>query len=241
MFAQWVVYAGITSNATPSYAFQLLLMLLPNFAFCCGISLLAQFEQSGEGAQWGNLDVDIDNTAMSQILWMMVFDIGFYTVLGWYLEQIMYDRAFSLTFHCLSFTAFPWLFTVLSLSFHCPFRPKEFGVVQPPWFFAQKSYWTGKASDSHASPAPKQQLAPGFTTEKVEQVSSVLKSQEAAGTCVQLVGLRKCFSGPAGVKTAVNDLTLSMYEGQIFALLGHNGAGKTTTIGMLTGMLAPTR
>lgn len=28
-----------------------------------------------------------------------------------------------------------------------------------------------------------------------------------------------------------------MYEGQIFALLGHNGAGKTTTISMLTGLL----
>jgi len=30
-----------------------------------------------------------------------------------------------------------------------------------------------------------------------------------------------------------------MYEGQIFALLGHNGAGKTTMISMLTGMLKP--
>jgi ATP-binding cassette subfamily A (ABC1) protein 3 len=27
-----------------------------------------------------------------------------------------------------------------------------------------------------------------------------------------------------------------MYQGQIFALLGHNGAGKTTTISMLSGM-----
>lgn len=27
-----------------------------------------------------------------------------------------------------------------------------------------------------------------------------------------------------------------MYQGQIFALLGHNGAGKTTTISMITGM-----
>ena len=33
---------------------------------------------------------------------------------------------------------------------------------------------------------------------------------------------------------------MTMYKGQIFALLGHNGAGKTTTIGMLTGLLDPT-
>jgi ATP-binding cassette subfamily A (ABC1) protein 3 len=28
-----------------------------------------------------------------------------------------------------------------------------------------------------------------------------------------------------------------MYNGEIFALLGHNGAGKTTTISMLTGLI----
>jgi ATP-binding cassette subfamily A (ABC1) protein 3 len=32
-----------------------------------------------------------------------------------------------------------------------------------------------------------------------------------------------------------------MYQGQIFALLGHNGAGKTTTISMITGMTDPTK
>ena len=31
-----------------------------------------------------------------------------------------------------------------------------------------------------------------------------------------------------------------MYNGQIFALLGHNGAGKSTTISMLTGLIAST-
>jgi ATP-binding cassette, subfamily A (ABC1), member 3 len=35
---------------------------------------------------------------------------------------------------------------------------------------------------------------------------------------------------------AVKDLSLSMYQDQIFVLLGHNGAGKTSTIQMLTGM-----
>mmetsp|Transcript_6173 Transcript_6173/g.5558 ORF Transcript_6173/g.5558 Transcript_6173/m.5558 type:complete len:92 (-) Transcript_6173:3623-3898(-) len=31
-----------------------------------------------------------------------------------------------------------------------------------------------------------------------------------------------------------------MYQGQIFALLGHNGAGKTTTINMITGLYETT-
>lgn len=36
---------------------------------------------------------------------------------------------------------------------------------------------------------------------------------------------------------AVNKLTMSVKQNEIFALLGHNGAGKTTCIYMLTGML----
>lgn len=39
---------------------------------------------------------------------------------------------------------------------------------------------------------------------------------------------------------AVEDLNLTINEGELFALLGVNGAGKTTTIKMLTGLLKPT-
>jgi ATP-binding cassette subfamily A (ABC1) protein 3 len=39
--------------------------------------------------------------------------------------------------------------------------------------------------------------------------------------------------------TAVNQLNLSIREGEIFTILGHNGAGKTTAIYMLTGVLQP--
>jgi ABC-type multidrug transport system ATPase subunit len=39
--------------------------------------------------------------------------------------------------------------------------------------------------------------------------------------------------------TAVNNITFSVEEGEIFCLLGHNGAGKTTTINMLTGLFTP--
>jgi len=44
-----------------------------------------------------------------------------------------------------------------------------------------------------------------------------------------------------GPKIAVDNSNINMYNGQIFALLGHNGAGKTTTISMLTGLIQATK
>ena len=53
---------------------------------------------------------------------------------------------------------------------------------------------------------------------------------------IEIKDLRKTY----GAVTAVDGLTLSVGEGELFALLGVNGAGKTTTIRMLTGLAAPT-
>jgi ABC-2 type transport system ATP-binding protein len=47
--------------------------------------------------------------------------------------------------------------------------------------------------------------------------------------------VRRSYSG----KVAVDDLSLTVSPGEIFALLGANGAGKTTAIKMLTGLLHP--
>jgi ABC-2 type transport system ATP-binding protein len=52
---------------------------------------------------------------------------------------------------------------------------------------------------------------------------------------IQVVGLVKRF----GAFTSVDDLSLSVGEGEIFGLLGSNGAGKSTTIRMLCGLLTP--
>lgn len=41
--------------------------------------------------------------------------------------------------------------------------------------------------------------------------------------------------------TAVNDISFSVYKGEVFGLLGPNGAGKTTTFRMLCGLLKATR
>lgn len=53
---------------------------------------------------------------------------------------------------------------------------------------------------------------------------------------IEIKNLRKEF----GTLTAVDDLSLTIREGEIFAFLGVNGAGKTTTIRMLTGLTKPT-
>ena len=39
---------------------------------------------------------------------------------------------------------------------------------------------------------------------------------------------------------AINNINLSIKEGEVFAILGHNGAGKTTLINILTGMFSTT-
>lgn len=55
-------------------------------------------------------------------------------------------------------------------------------------------------------------------------------------TAIQTIDLKKCY----GTNTAVNNLNLSVEQGELFALLGVNGAGKTTTIKMLSCLSVPT-
>lgn len=53
---------------------------------------------------------------------------------------------------------------------------------------------------------------------------------------IRAEGLCKSF----GDLMAVDDLTLSIEEGEIFGLVGPDGAGKTTTMRLLTGIMDPT-
>lgn len=53
---------------------------------------------------------------------------------------------------------------------------------------------------------------------------------------LDITNLKKQFGG----LTAVNDVSFSVAEGEIVALLGPNGSGKTTVLNMISGALAPT-
>ncbi len=53
---------------------------------------------------------------------------------------------------------------------------------------------------------------------------------------IETINLTKKFDN----NTAVDRLSLSIPEGEVFGFLGPNGAGKTTTVRMLTSLIAPT-
>lgn len=59
------------------------------------------------------------------------------------------------------------------------------------------------------------------------------------GVVLLAENLRKTYSSAGSTVVAVNDVSLRVATGEVFALLGPNGAGKTTTIKMVSGLLLP--
>ena len=61
-------------------------------------------------------------------------------------------------------------------------------------------------------------------------------------TVISIQGLTKVYRslGARRGVLALNNLTLDVYQGEMFAIVGPNGSGKTTTLKILTGLLFPT-
>ena len=54
---------------------------------------------------------------------------------------------------------------------------------------------------------------------------------------LKVIDLSKDYNG----KTAVKDVSFNLNQNEIIGILGPNGCGKTTTIGMILGLLKPSK
>jgi len=212
MFAQWIVYSSQNRQGPPSETVTVLLMLMPNAAFCTGLQTLAKFEAARVGVQWDNVFMEVRNSSFISVLGMMCLDIVLFTALGWYFDRVLpkeYGVRLSPTF-------------LFRRSF---------------W----QSIWSPAVNADAAAAAEEAALeGPSAKCAAAEEIPQALRRKSAASGCVvRTIGLGREFQTPAGKKVAVESLDMAMFEGQILALLGHNGAGKSTTINMLTGMVEP--
>src|SRR5260370_9472257 len=68
------------------------------------------------------------------------------------------------------------------------------------------------------------------------QIAAPSRPAEHTGPAIEMIDLCKDF----GSFRAVDHLSLTVQQGEIFGLLGPNGSGKTTTINMISGLSVPT-
>ncbi|XP_077979982.1 phospholipid-transporting ATPase ABCA3-like isoform X2 [Glandiceps talaboti] len=114
--------------------------------------------------------------------------------------------------------------------------PGEYGVPQPWYFPVTRTYWCGPKPCLLVEEDEEQ--IPLVQDRRESDVSDFLEPDPTSIPAgIRIKKLKKVFDKN---KAAVDGIDLSMYEGQITALLGHNGAGKTTTLSMLTGLFPAT-
>lgn len=93
---------------------------------------------------------------------------------------------------------------------------------------------TSEQARSHNTPTRlliRDQQAEDFSSATYHENLALMVTNKAP--TIKMTGISKRFKKTV----AVDNVTVNIYEGQIFCLLGHNGAGKTTTINLLTGMI----
>ncbi|XP_071067543.1 ATP-binding cassette sub-family A member 17-like [Dasypus novemcinctus] len=109
----------------------------------------------------------------------------------------------------------------------------EHNASKPWYFFVMPSYWHRE---------PRTLISPTLEMGHPEEpLKSKFIQNEPTDLMkgVEIHHLYKVFHVGGSKHTAVRDLTMNLYRGQITVLLGHNGAGKTTTCAVLTGLCAP--
>ena len=214
-FAGYFITMALKPNSGRSV--KLLASLHPAAAFALGITAFTEYEDAQQGVtRFTYATSAVGNYAFSDALGMLLIDVFVYAFLFWYFDKVF---------------------------------PNEFGTRLPPYFLFMPSYWKASCCSflgggSGVAPAyagvqdVEAALAQELTPD-VERVPDALAQQIKEGKCIFIRDMCKTYATNTGPTHAVDHLNLTMYSGQITALLGHNGAGKSTTIGILTGLTAP--
>lgn len=193
-FISYNMAGTVADPGTPSGS-QYAASILPNICMSRISKMLFFFNyNTRDGLTAATGSASYEGYSFSGGLWMMAFNVVFWMLLGFYLDQVV---------------------------------PSQYGIAKP-WNFLCVGKRAKKAGNTQVEIKAR-------NAENFEEVTDALKKQEKDRECLVVKGLVKKFAGKAAV--AGTDLTI--YNGQIFALLGHNGAGKTTTLSMLTGLLEP--
>jgi len=108
-------------------------------------------------------------------------------------------------------------------------------VRKPFYFFLLPQYWFPSLFKKKIEEHDQSEVI--LFDDNFEMIPENLAWLEEERKVLEVKGLWKTF----GKFVAVENLNINMYQGQIFALLGHNGAGKTTTINCLSGMLSKSK
>lgn len=186
-----------------------LLSILPPQGLTFASNNLMLLESNDLGVRFSNLNSLREEYRLFTYYWMTAISIVLFILAGLYLENVL---------------------------------PTSPGIRKSLWFPFTKSFWgmSSRRKNFSVDNQPTQRLFESTDS----QLNAIRESyfeprshdeieMRNNDQCVLVEGISKRF----GKDKAVSHFTAEMYEGQIFALLGHNGAGKSTLVNILSGML----
>ncbi|XP_075296728.1 ATP-binding cassette sub-family A member 9 isoform X2 [Opisthocomus hoazin] len=113
--------------------------------------------------------------------------------------------------------------------------PGKYGVPYPPSFFLRPSYWFKPRSGYLGVQAGGESSHNPILSNNIEPMPPGFDGKEA----IRLSNIEKIYKKKDKRTEALSGLSLSVYEGQITALLGHSGSGKTVLLNVLSGFSKP--